>query len=148
MEKFDRADLLFEAGDYALAFSEFRRLAEEGSSSAMLRVASMLSAAMGTDYDLDEAIRWEKKAAELGDPIAFLNLGISYRCKGDLKRARESFELAYELDDPEAALELAKLYRVSDIESAKVHFYANKALSMGDLSESSVEEAKALLGLL
>lgn len=145
MNKFDKADQLYEAGDFSAAFREFLRLAEEGDTSAMLRVASMYSSAEGTPYDLDEAIRWEQKSAQLGDPFAHLNLGISHRNKGDLEKARECFEVALKKGDAEAALELARIYEKTHGGIEKVRSYARLALSIGNLSESSMEEAQRLL---
>lgn len=144
-KSFSEASALYDEGDYPEAFELFLRLAERGDSGAMLRVATMISSGEGVKYDLDAAIAWEEKAVQHGSKTALLNLGISYRCKGDITRARDCFLAALKHGDGEAALELARLFRISSREVETVRLYASAALESENITDESREAAEVLL---
>lgn len=147
-ELYLKGDELFEHGDFELAFAAFLSAAEEGCAHSMLRLASMYTCGEGVPCNYDKAIEWELKAVETGEQIALLNLGISYRIKGDIIKAKYWFEKSLEAGDGSGALELAKLYMVSSKEKAKVIGYLQLAISAEDMCESDIEEAEALLAQL
>ena len=142
---FTQGDEAYEKGNFEMAFSLFMKAAEKGDTSAMNRVASMYTCGEGVICNYDKSIDWERKALELGDRSSIINLGITYRIKGDIRQAKDCFENAFEQGDGEAALELAKLYMVSDKELDKVIEYLNLVLNSQNVCEDSVEEAKILL---
>jgi TPR repeat protein len=143
--RFARACRLYDEGHYKLAFEEFLALAEHGDTSAMTRIALMYDAGEGVSRDVEESIKWDMKAAELGDVTGLINLGISYRNRGDVRRARKWLEEALQAGDGEAALELAKMYLVSDLETDRVRAYLGIVLQSDSICESSRDEAEQLL---
>jgi uncharacterized protein len=118
---FDEGDAFEEQGLNEKAFEAFSSGAIAGSTPCMNRLASLYTMGKGMkSADFDKAIEWEKKAVEGGDQVAMFNLGISYRMVGKLLRAKACFEAALKVGDNGAALELAKMYAVSEKEASKV----------------------------
>lgn len=144
-QEFSHASDLYEQGLYKEAFEEFLRLAVEGDTSAMTRVACMYCDAEGVDSNLEQSIFWDKKAAELGNPTGFFNLGITYRNIGDMRNAKKYLLKALEDDDGEPALQLAKIYMISELETEKVIEYLTQAINSDFISQYSYEEALGLL---
>ena len=68
----------FARGDYETAFVELKPLADQGDIDAAFRVGFMYTHGQGVPQDLDEAIRWVRKAAEAGHPEAQYNMGLNY----------------------------------------------------------------------
>lgn len=78
-----RADFMtalaaYDAGDYAAALAEWRRLAAHGDAEAQVAVAGMYEAGLGPPRDYEAAARWYLEAARRGHTIARLNLGEMY----------------------------------------------------------------------
>lgn len=147
-ELFLKGDELYENGNFEEAFSAFLMAAEQGDTSCMTRVASMYTCGEGVSCDFDKAIEWELKAIEGGETSALVNLGISYRMKGNLKKARYWFEKAIEAGDGCGALELAKLYMVTPKESERAGSYLCLAIANNNMCEADIEEAQELLAEL
>ena len=147
-ELFLKGDELYEKGDFVGAFSAFMQAAKEGNTSCMTRVASMYTCGEGINCDYDKAIEWELKAIEGGEVTALVNLGISYRIKGDIRKAKHWFERAIESGDGSGALELAKLYMVSPKEKERTIGYLNLAITSSNMCEADIEEAQELLSEL
>ncbi|WP_043649179.1 tetratricopeptide repeat protein [Chitinilyticum litopenaei] len=147
-ELFLKGDELYEKGDFAGAFAAFMQAAMEGDTSCMLRVAVMYTCGEGVNCDYDKAIEWELKAVEGGEISALVNLGISFRIKGDIRKAKHWFERAIESGDGSGALELAKLYLVSPKENERTIEYLKLAISSKNMCEVEVEEAQKLLSEL
>ena len=80
---FLKADELYEKGEFSSAFDTFLQAAENGDTSSMLRLASMYTCGEGVKCDYDRAEDWELKAIKAGDQTGMVNLGITYRLKGD-----------------------------------------------------------------
>jgi TPR repeat protein len=142
---FLEGDALFESGDFLAAFSRFLQAAESGDSNCMLRVASMYTNGEGVRCDYDRAVAWELKAVGAGNVSAMVNVGISYRIKGDLVNAKHWFEQALAAGDGSGALELAKLYRVSEKETGRVVEYLKLALANPQMCQADIEDAQQLL---
>ncbi len=145
---FTKANKLHEESFYKEAFSLFLKGAELGDTSCMNRVACMYSSGEGVKLDYDNALKWELKAIELGDLTAMTNAAITYRIKGELVKSKEWFEKSLFNGDGAAALQLAKLYMVSDKESENVKKYLNIAISHENMTESCIEESRELLRYL
>lgn len=56
--------------DYALAYTWWKKAAEQGHVKAMVNLATCYEMGVGTTRDLLEAYSWYLKAAELGDTFA------------------------------------------------------------------------------
>lgn len=144
-DPFALASQLYDDGDYKRAFGQFLSLANEGDTSAMTRVALMYGEGQGVARDVDESIRWDMRAAESGDTVGMLNLGITYLTKGDTTSAALWFEKAMDAGDGEAALELAKMHLVDGNDHARIKRYLALAAGDANLSEASSQEVKRLL---
>jgi phosphohistidine phosphatase len=142
---YDRADHLEDIGKYRKAFKIFRRLAEQGDTAAMGRVAHLYYLGYGVPYSFEKTVEWEKRAAEAGNATGMYNLGVTYRRDGDVRTARTWYERALAEGDGSAALALAKMYLISDLELARVKNYLHQALALGPLSEANEEEIQQLL---
>lgn len=136
---------LYEEGKYQEAFAKFLQAAKQGDTSCMVHVASMYTCGEGVECDYDQAIEWELKAIESGDVTAMNNVGISYRIKGDIIKSKHWLEKSLEAGEDGSALELAKLYMVSEKETDKVKTYLAKVISSKNVCEAEVEEAQQLL---
>jgi uncharacterized protein len=142
IDAFLQADTAYDAGDFAEAFRLFLQAAELGNCDAMCRIALMYETGEGTKPDVEKSIYWDLKAIDAGSTASLINLGITYRRLGHIRKAKYWFEKSLETGDGESALELAKLYSVSDKESDTVKHYLEIAISSNRLSEASLEEAK------
>lgn len=147
-EQYLEADCFYENGDYFKAFSIFLGLAERGDTSAMLRVANMYSCSKGVEFNIEKALEWEKRAANAGDDLAFLNLAITYRNNGEYKKAKHWLEKAISANNGDAALELAKMYMISDRERANIRKYLSIAIESDFSTEETKECASKLLKTL
>jgi TPR repeat protein len=79
------ADAAWRAGDYAKAVTLFRQAAEQGDPVAMTSLARQYEQGSGTAKNLDEAARWNRRAADVfraraeqGDAEAQYSLGSLY----------------------------------------------------------------------
>ena len=63
---YDKAAAAYVAGDYATAFVEFSKLAEQGDASAQAILGSMYNNGKGVTQDYTEAVKWYTLAAEQG----------------------------------------------------------------------------------
>jgi tetratricopeptide (TPR) repeat protein len=143
---FEEGDAFEESGFYEKAFAAFLAGAKSGSTSCMKRLASLYTMGKGMGFaDFDEAIEWEKRAVEAGDKTALFNLGVSYRMVGKVLQAKACFESALKAGDNSAALELAKLYAVSEKEALKVEGFLKQVIQDTSLCEADHENAKRLL---
>ncbi|GHT96389.1 hypothetical protein AGMMS49545_21220 [Betaproteobacteria bacterium] len=143
-KQYCRASRLKDAGKYRPAFKIFRKLAKRNTS-AMVALACLYYAGRGVEYSFEKTVKWETKAAEQGDASGMLNLGITYRRAGDVRTAKKWFEKALRIGEGGAALELAKMYLISDRETRRVKDYLQRALEVGNLCEAEEEEIQALL---
>lgn len=136
---------LHSEGELSKAFELYLELAERGDADACLMVAFMYAHGEGVGLNFEESIRWDLRAVELGSVSALLNLGITYRMKGQLREARKCFQAAADRGDGEALVELAKLLDVSDLERETVVDLLRHALESEDLTEGTQEDATAML---
>jgi uncharacterized protein len=135
----------YEAKNYQAAFSFLEKAANLGDSMAMTQLALMYDAGEGVAADVEKSIEWDKKAIALGSSTSMLNLGITYRKLGQIREAKWCFENALKLGDEQAALELARLYSVSDKERDTVKEYLRIAIASNNLSFDSEHEARQMM---
>ena len=68
----------YDGGDYAIALTQWRALAEAGDPVAQAALAGLYRHGLGVRRDAAQAARWYRRAAEQGEAIAQLNLGEMY----------------------------------------------------------------------
>jgi TPR repeat protein len=79
----------YDAGNLAQAYAEWRPLAEAGDIQAQVALAGLLTAGgPGLARDLAAAVRWYRRAARRGDPVAQMNLGEMYARGAGVARDR------------------------------------------------------------
>jgi TPR repeat protein len=139
------ADAAYDAGDYSTALQLFEQCAALGESAAMARLAIMHELGQGTPMDFDAALAWDMKAIEAGDTSAVFNIALTYVRLREIRKARRWFERALDAGWGEAAIELAKLYAVSDREADTAKAYLRRALEFDDLLEDDRAEVQSLL---
>lgn len=148
---YDAAGKLCELGRFKRALRVYLNLALTYDHTwSMVALAHMYEKGEGTPRDMDASLMWSRRGAELGDPIARHNLAVYHRGRGDSVIARDMFQTLLDEGYEDAALELAKMYMVSQLETKRVIRYLERALRSEDqLSLNEREEAETLLaGLL
>jgi uncharacterized protein len=144
-DPFEEAELLHERHAFPEAFAAFLLLAEEGDTSAMTRLALMLTLGEGVTKDLATAMDWERRAANAGDVMALYNLAISYRLRGDCLSAKHWFQRALDAGEGDAALQLAQMSMPGGCLSEPVKPLLRTALASPSLTKASREAATFLL---
>ena len=142
---FRAADAAYDAADYETAYRLFLECAERGESAAMSRLALMCDFGRGVPLDIEAAIAWDLKAIENGCTMSMFNLAVTFRRCGQIRTSRLWFERALDAGFGEAAIELAKLYSVSDREIDTAKAYLRRALEFDNLLEDDRAEAQELL---
>lgn len=95
------------------AMSLLRLAADMGSSTAMNGLGVLHANGKGVPIDQRRAMVWFLKAADLGNPRAMVNLGITYSKRGpgkDMVRAMRWFRKAADMGDREGILHVGLLY--------------------------------------
>jgi uncharacterized protein len=138
----------YEVGNYEAAFDLIHRAAIDGNRDAMTQLAIMLDAGQGVEQDVEKSIEWDLKAIASGSTTSLINLGITYRKLGDIKASKYWLEKAFASGDGEAALELARLYSVSEKEGQTVKNYLHAALQNKYISDDSKNAAARMLSEL
>ncbi len=67
---------LTKSGDHAAARTLLLNCAEDGYTGAMTWMSQLDNNGLGADYSPDAAAEWDRRAAELGDPVGKFNYGI------------------------------------------------------------------------
>ena len=143
------AEKAFDSKNYVLAFSLYKKSADLGNVASMNTLGMMYGGGYLQPVDNFKSLEWHMKAFEKdGSCISCFNIGITYRHLGEIAKSKEWFLKALEKGDDDAALELAKLYMVSEKEVETVRHYLNQAINSDSVCESTVEEATALLAAL
>ncbi|WP_143145163.1 tetratricopeptide repeat protein, partial [Arcobacter sp. LA11] len=110
---------------------EYEKAASKGHTLAMHNLAVQYY----NQAKFDEAIKWYRKSADSGDNYSLEGLGHTYRMKGDLEKARETYlKLAVERKDPQGYKNLGIFYsqknRYKDLKKSKNYFL--KCIEYGD----------------
>ncbi|GLQ90238.1 tetratricopeptide repeat protein [Dyella flagellata] len=100
--------------DYAAAFAVFMPLAQNGDTSAQLKLGTMYQYGYGVPVDNHSAFEWYQKAAMQGDPDGEVDLGLMYQrglgTRRDAAKAVEWFRRAEDRQWSRAELQLAIAY--------------------------------------
>ncbi|SEM76858.1 tetratricopeptide repeat protein [Palleronia pelagia] len=82
--------MMTKSGDHATARAIFERCAEAGYPGAMTWMSQLDNNGLGGDYDPDASAAWDRRAADLGDPVGKFNHGMNLlRGHGIAKDAEE-----------------------------------------------------------
>lgn len=92
-------------------------------------------------FDLDRSLYWYRRAAELGEPIAFHNLGaVLFQSGGDIEEAERWLRRAAELGNPLSTFVLGKLVATSSpTESRQLFEDAAAAGSLPALTQLAID---------
>ncbi len=69
--------MLTKSGDHASARKLFSKCAEDGYTGTMTWMSQLDNNGLGGEYNPDAAAEWDRRAAELGDPVGKFNYGIA-----------------------------------------------------------------------
>jgi TPR repeat protein len=133
---------------YKKAFRLFLDSAKSGDVDSMVMLGVMYGSGRGIEIDFQKSIEWDEKAIAAGSASAILNIGITYRAIGDIVKSKFWFEKSFDAGDIEAALHLAKLYMVSELECKRVKKYLNAIKNNKNALESTKKEAAKLIKYL
>lgn len=139
----NEARAAYDRGDYRVAFSEFRTLAEKGDIEAQTMVGWMLSQGLGVSKDFQAGRSWLERAAAAGqDPAAAKaqhNLGVIYEnaigVSRDMKKAFSWYLQAAENGDASAQANVGTLYLDGNgikRDVKKGGYWLTKAAEQGD----------------
>lgn len=147
---FAKANESWDAGDLRGAFELFSVAAKNGDASSQNSLGYFYDHGIGIKKNHENAFLWYRRSARQGDVCAISNIAISFRDKGDLKKARIWFRKALMLGDMDAALELGKLHIQSKTRgfANRARKYLSMAKSAKNISDESREEADALISEL
>lgn len=117
----NEASRLLERGRLDEAFHLFFEAARAGDASAQLNVGYLYDTGRGVARSRTSALAWYRKAVRGGQAAAANNIGTIYRDEGRLRLAVRWFEKSAAMGDPDALLEVARLYAgpLEDLVKAK-----------------------------
>jgi TPR repeat protein len=149
----DREDLLRnaeqyeESGDFKQAFRCLLTGAQLGDTGCQINLGNFYAKGKGVRRNREEAARWYKKAFKAGERCGALNLAIDMRNAGNTRSAVIWFKKAIAMNDGDACIALAKIYkdRRDKRESAIDLLKQVLPMSCADISDDGKEEAKSLL---
>lgn len=118
---FALANEYYAHGEYNKAFMTMRTVAEQGGDKdAMFNLGMYYIRGIGTVQNLEEGIRWLKKAALLGDDQAAYNIAIFYHdgkmVEQDLEAALKWYERSANLGNEKARHEYIRLVTLMTIQ--------------------------------
>lgn len=144
---FLQAERYEEAGDFKSAFKCLLASAQAGDTSSQLNLGNFYADGKGIKKNLAEAARWYKKAYKNGDRTGALNLAIDRRNEGRTRSAVIWFKKAVAMNDGDAFIALAKIYRTRKGGQRTAIDLLRQVLLMNrtDISDDGKEEAASLL---
>ena len=113
-EQTDLGLVAYEQGDYATAFTEWKKLADEGNLQAYQNIAMLYANGEGVEQNDQLAQEWCEKAATAGHPIAQYYLGYML-LQSDPQTALKWWEQAAENGVADAQHDLAQQYLVGEL---------------------------------
>ena len=135
-DAFDDAYNAYQRGDYLTPAKTFRKLAEQGDSTAQYNLGLMYDNGQGFLQDYAEAVKWYRLAADQGNASAQRNLGIMYEYGRGLPQNNIMAHMWYNLGSANGAEnagewrdERAGLMTAADI--AKAQAMAQKCMNSG-----------------
>jgi uncharacterized protein len=139
------ADAAAQRGDYSTALRLRRSLSEQGDAQAQFRLGIMYATGTGVAQDRVEAVKWYRKAAEQGYPLAQLLLGKNYTVLQDYAEAAKWYRKASEQGYAPAQYELGLVYEAG---AGVPQDYVEAAKWYRRAAEQNDEAAQYNLGML
>jgi len=132
-----------EQGNYVAAVATLESLAEKDDAGSLALLASLYQTSQGVPKDIERAIEFYKRAAELGHPEAQFNLGNIYLL-GEGVKADEAWALTYYRQAASQGHELAarnmsQLYRAAGLEPPTFPAAATATPAPEDLARQEAE---------
>jgi TPR repeat protein len=136
-----------EAGDFGRAFRCLLTAAQLGDAGSQLNLGNFYAWGRGTRKNLQKAAYWYKKAYKSGESTGALNLAIDRKVAGNLSSAITWFKKAIAMNNGEACVQLAKLYKNRKGGQKRATQLLTRALRMSrdHISEAAKEEAEQLI---
>lgn len=136
-----------ERGDFRSAFKSLLAGALLEDSGCQSNLGNFYSSGKGVRRSLEEAAYWYKRAYRNGAAYAASNLAIDRRNAGNVRSAVVWFKKAIALNDGDACIELAKIYKSRKGSQKIAVALLRRALRMSRnyVTESGREEAESLL---
>lgn len=106
-------------GDHDKARTLFKTCAEAGYTGAMTWMSQLDNNGLGGEYDPDAAARWDKRAADAGDPVGKFNYGINLM-RGHGVAQDEAFGRALVDEAARDGLQIAKRLQGADYDLDEV----------------------------
>lgn len=141
---FREAELHEEARHFKAAFECLLAGAQMDDSGCQLNLGNFYANGTGVRKDLKKAAYWYKRAYKNGSSCGALNLAIDRRNEGNARSATIWFKKAIAMDDGDACIHLAKMYRTRKDGGKAARDLLKQALRL-EMSEASEEEAESLL---
>jgi len=138
------AELHEEEGNFRAAFECLLAGANLGDSSCQVNLGNFYATGNGVRKNLKKAAYWYKKAYKNGSSCGALNLAIDRRNEGDVRSATIWFKKAIAMNDGQACIQLAKMYKNRKGGQKTAMDLLRQAQRL-EISEASEEEAEALL---
>ena len=107
------------SGRHETARTLFEACAEAGYTGAMTWMSQLDNNGLGADYDPDAAAAWDKRAADLGDPVGKFNYGLNL-LRGHGVARNEALGRAYVDEAARDGLKVAKRLQSSDYDPNEV----------------------------
>jgi TPR repeat protein len=144
---FNEADKYEEKGDFRNAFKCFLTAAQLGDSWGQVNLGNLYASGRGVRRNLEKAAHWYKKAYKNGNRCGALNLAIDRRNEGRVRSAVIWFKKAIAMNDGDACIELAKIYKARKGGQKAAADLLRRALRMSrdDISDDAKEKAESLL---
>jgi TPR repeat protein len=144
---FGKAEKYEEAGDLGNAFKCLLAAAQLGHSGGQLNLGNSYASGQGTRRNSARAAHWYKKAYRNGESTGALNLAIDRRNDGNARSAVIWFKKAIAMNNGEACIALAKIYKTRKGGQRKADNLLRRALRMSrdNISDDTKEEARCLL---
>lgn len=144
---FLEAEQYEEKGDFGAAFKRLLAAAQLGHVGSQLNLGNFYASGTGARRSLEKAAYWYKKAYKNGYSTGALNLAIDRRNEGNLRSAAIWFKKAIAMNNGEACIELAKIYKARKGGQKAAADLLRRALLMSrdDISDDAREKAESLL---
>ena len=136
-----------ESRDFRNAFKSLLAGALLGDSGCQANLGNFYASGKGTKRNLQKAAYWHKRAYRNGAGYAAANLAIDRRNAGNIRSAVIWFKKAIAMNDGDACIPLAKIYKARKSGRKVAIAMLRRALRMNTncMTESGREEAESLL---
>lgn len=143
---FDKAQISESKRNYKHAFSIYLRATKNGDADCELNLGYCYDNGIGVRKNQKKAAYYYKRCADRGDFCGANNLAILYREKENFKMAEKYFDLAVNLGDKDAALEMAKiLMKKGRANLAKSYLKIVTDASLDEVTQISKDDAFNIL---